>query len=262
MNPQIINIKTQSSKNYLDVCNKNLEKKPFIKSKIKGLKNLTGRNFSGKIVSYHKGGGHKKKYRKIQFQRSFDSTGIVTTIEYDPNRSGNIASIYEFATKNYFYILAPKNLQIGDILKSGLNAEPKLGHSLPISRIPIGSYIYNIASKIKKQGQIARSAGTFARLLEKNSNFSLIKMSSGKQKILSLHCYATLGIVSNELHCLTIIGKAGRSRWLNKRPIVRGVAMNPVDHPHGGGEGKKSGFKLSPWGKPNKKVTKKENGKI
>ena len=132
------------------------------------------------------------------------------------------------------YILAPKNLQVGDILKSGINAEPKLGHSLPLEKIPIGSFIYNISLKIKKEGKIARSAGTFAKLIEKNSGFSLIKMNSGENKFIPIDCFASIGIVSNPFYCLRAIGKAGRSRWLNRRPIVRGVAMNPVDHPHGG----------------------------
>jgi large subunit ribosomal protein L2 len=261
MNPQIINYMNISFlKNYI-----NLHKKPIIKSKIKGTKNTTGRESgNGKIFSYHKGGGHKKNYRKIYFNRSYETIGIVSTIEYDPNRTSNIAAIYNFINKNYFYILATKNLQIGDIIKSGINAELKLGHSLSLDKIPIGSLISNISLKIKGQGQVARSAGTFAKLIEKNSYFSLIKMVSGKLKILPIKCFATLGMISNELHSLIQISKAGKSRWLNRRPKVRGVAMNPVDHPHGGGEGKKSGLKLSPWSKTTKKISlkKKTNGKI
>jgi len=260
MNPQIINYKNiPFLKNYI-----NLHKKPLLKSKVEGIKNTTGRdNGNGKIFSYHKGGGHKKNYRKIHFNRSYETTGIISTIEYDPNRTANIAAVYDFRNKNYFYILATKNLQTGDIIKSGINAELKLGHSLPLDKIPIGSLISNISLKIKGQGQVARSAGTFSKLIEKNSYFSLIKMVSGKLKILPIKCSATLGIVSNELHSLMQIGKAGRSRWLNKRPTVRGVAMNPVDHPHGGGEGKKSGRKLSPWSKTTKRISlkKKTNGK-
>jgi len=253
MSPQIMQIKTLATQNYLSFCSNKKFKKPFIKSKIKGLKNSTGRNSTGKIVSYHRGGGQKKNYRKISFDRYKNSIGIVTTIEYDPNRTANIAAIYEFIDKKYLYILAPKNLQVGDILKSGINAEPKLGHSLPLEKIPIGSFIYNISLKIKKEGKIARSAGTFAKLIEKNSGFSLIKMNSGENKFIPIDCFASIGIVSNPFYCLRAIGKAGRSRWLNRRPIVRGVAMNPIDHPHGGGEGKKSGLKLSPWGKITKK---------
>jgi large subunit ribosomal protein L2 len=251
MRPQITNDRTFLSKSFLQ--------KPLLKSKIKGITNKIGKDIFGRLVSYHKGGGHKKSYRKIEFKRDNDSIGIVTSIEYDPCRTGNIAAVYKFMNQSYSYILAPKNLRIGDIIKSGLNGEIKLGHSLPITKVPIGSYIYNVASKMKGSGQIARSAGTFAQLVEKNIKFGLIKMSSTKYKILPLNCYVTLGTVSNELSCLKKIKKAGRARWLNKRPIVRGVAMNPIDHPHGGGEGKKSGLKLSPWGKRSKKIYQKKN---
>lgn len=251
MNLQYSNPVTPSQRNLIRLNKKNLRKKPFIKVQVKGLKNSSGRNNSGKIMSYQKGGGHKKNYRKIDFYRTKNSTGIVSSIEYDPNRTANIASVYDFLTQTYFYMIAPKNLKIGDIVKSGLNAEPKLGHSLPISKIPVGSFIHNISPKTQKPGQISRSAGTFSYLIEKTSKHGRIKVSSGEQRNLSINCYATLGIVSNELHFLTTVGKAGRSRWLNRRPKVRGVAMNPIDHPHGGGEGKKSGSSLSPWGKPN-----------
>jgi large subunit ribosomal protein L2 len=262
MNPQVTNIRLPSSSNYLIInYNKNL-KKSFIKSKIKGLKNVTGRSNNGKIISYHKGGGHKKNYRNINFNNYKHSIGIVITIEYDPNRTAYIAAIYEFISKKYMYVLAPKNLQIGDILKSGTNAELKLGHSLPLKKLPIGSFVYNIAFRIQEKGKIARSAGTFARLVEKNSHFGLIKMNSGEYKSLPIHCCASIGVISNEFHYLKKVQKAGKSRWLNKRPTVRGVAMNPIDHPHGGGEGKKSGLKLSPWGKfTSKKIKKpKKNG--
>jgi large subunit ribosomal protein L2 len=244
------------------ILSKSLMGNPLLKSEIKGIKNSIGKNIVGKIVSYHRGGGHKKSYRRIQLRRDRSSIGIVTSIEYDPCRTANIASIYEFIDQNYSYILAPKNLRIGDILRSGLDGETKLGHSVPITMIPVGSYIYNVASKVNGCGRIARSAGTFAQLIEKNAHFSLIKMSSIKYKVLPLDCYATLGIVSNELNCLRVLKKAGRSRWLNRRPIVRGVAMNPIDHPHGGGEGKKSGLKLSPWGKRSKKTYDRKNAKI
>ena len=262
MNPQVTNVKPLSMSNYLAISYNKSLKKPFLKSKIKGSKNLTGRSNYGKIISYHKGGGHKKNYRKINFNNCKHSIGIVITIEYDPNRTAYIAAVYEFISKKYMYVLAPKNLQIGDILKSGMNAELKLGHSLPLKKLPIGSFVYNIAFKTQEKGKIARSAGTSARLVEKSSNFGSIKMSSGECKSLSIHCYANIGVISNEFHYLKKIQKAGKSRWLNKRPIVRGVAMNPIDHPHGGGEGKKSGLKLSPWGKfTSKKLKKlKKNG--
>ena len=258
-----INPTTPSQRNLIITYRKNLKKTPLIKSKIIGFKNSSGRNNLGIITSYHRGGGHKQKYRELNFSRKNNSFGIITSIEYDPNRTANIASVYDFLISKYFYILAPKNLKIGDIVKSGSNVEPKLGHSLPISKIPVGSLIHNISSKINKKAQISRAAGTFSQLIEKTSKHGRIKISSGEQKFLSVNCYATIGIVSNDLFFFTTIGKAGRSRWLNKRPYVRGVAMNPVDHPHGGGEGKTSGGRTSvtPWGKPTKggKTSKSKN---
>lgn len=246
---------TPSQRNFIKINRKHLNKVPLIKQKIKGLKNSSGRNHSGKITSYHKGGGHKQKYRSINFYRNINSIEIVTSIEYDPNRTAYIASVYNFLANSYSYILAPKNLEIGDIVKSGLNADAKIGHSLPLSKIPVGSLIHNISLKSKGKAQISRSAGTFSQLIKKTSKYSCIKLSSGKLKYVFSDCYASLGIVSNEYSFLKKIGKAGRSRWLNKRPIVRGVAMNPIDHPHGGGEGKTSGNKTpqTPWGKPTKR---------
>lgn len=245
---------TPSLRNLIQLNNTDLSRKPLLKSKIIGQKQNAGKNFSGKITSFCKGGGHKKKYRAIEFKRTEESVGIVTSLEYDPFRSSNIASIYDFLTKTFFYIVAPKNLAVGDIIKSGNNASAKNGHSLPISKIPIGCLIHNVSPKTNFPSQISRAAGTFSQLIEKTSKFGRIKLSSGEHRTLSVNCFATIGIVSNEMSLLTTIGKAGRSRWLNKRPNVRGVAMNPVDHPHGGGEGKTSGGRTSvtPWGKPTK----------
>lgn len=241
---------TPSQRQLVQLNRKGLKKQPLIKKSIKGLKNSGGRNNSGKITVRHKGGGHKRKYRHLDFFRVNPSTAIVCSIEYDPNRNANIASVFDISTYKFSYILAPKNLKLGDIVKSGPNAETKIGHSLPIARIPVGSYIYNISPKSKKPGQISRSAGTFSKLTEKTLNYAKIELSSGEKRFISVKCYATIGIVSNEFAFLTKLGKAGQSRWLNKRPHVRGVAMNPVDHPHGGGEGKKSGSGRTPWGKP------------
>ena len=248
---QIVKPTTPSQRNLIKIKNLNLKKKPLLKKSVKGLKNSTGRNNFGKITVYHKGGGHKQRYRNIDFKRTNNIVSVVSSIEYDPNRTAHIASIYDFFSKQYSYIIAPEKLSIGDIVKSGSNGESKLGHSLPISKIPVGSFIYNVSTKHNKRGKISRSAGTFSYLIEKTARYAKIKVSSGEQKIIPLNCHASIGTVSNELHFLTNIGKAGRSRWLNKRPKVRGVAMNPVDHPHGGGEGKKSGKNLTPWGKPN-----------
>lgn len=228
-----------------------IKKKPLLKNRIKGKINSSGRNNQGKITSFHKGGGHKKKYRVINFNRIDATKGIVCSIEYDPNRNSNIASIYDNLNNIFFYILAPKNLNIGDIVESGNNIEPKLGNSLPIEKIPVGSYIHNVIPKLNKFAQISRSAGSFSKLKEKTLQQAIIELSSGEQRNISPKCYATIGIVSNENVFLKKSYKAGQSRWLNKRPTVRGVAMNPIDHPHGGGEGKKSGINKTPWGKNN-----------
>lgn len=254
---------TSSQRNLIQINKKHLNKTPIVKSKIIGLKNTSGRNNTGQITSYKKGGGHKQKYRKINFFRTQESVGIVTSIEYDPNRTANIASVYDILTKQYFYMLAPIKLNIGNIVKTGTNAESNIGHSLPISNIPVGCCIHNVSPKTNKKAQISRSAGTFSYLIEKTAEHGRIELSSGEQRLLSANCFATIGIVSNELNSLTKLGKAGRSRWLNRRPTVRGVAMNPVDHPHGGGEGKKSGASLTPWGKPTKSgLTSKSTNKL
>jgi large subunit ribosomal protein L2 len=250
MNLKIKKPITSTQRHLLQLNVKDLRKKPIIKSKLKGLKNSAGRNNSGKITVRHKGGGHKKRYRELNFFRTNESTGIVLSIEYDPYRNANIVSVYDFLNKHFFYMIAPKELRTGDIVKSGPNAESKLGHSLPIAAIPVGSHIHNISPKALRKAQISRAAGTFSYLKEKTLKYAKIELSSGEQRIISPKCYATIGVVSNELTFLTQLGKAGRSRWLNRRPTVRGVAMNPVDHPHGGGEGKKSGPGKTPWGKP------------
>lgn len=256
---------TSSQRNFISLNNLKLEKKPFLKNQVKGLKNTSGTNNSGKIVSRRKGGGNKTRYRKINFTRNTYSVGIVITKEYDPSRSSQICSVYDFLNKNYFYILSPNNLNIGDIVKSGNNVELFNGNSLPLSKIPVGSLIHNVATKTNKKAEISRSAGTFSQIIEKTPKTVRIALSSGEQRYLSSQCFVTLGTVSNESWFLTTIGKAGRSRWLNKRPKVRGVAMNPIDHPHGGGEGKTSGGRVSvtPWGKPTRNVkTSKSKNKL
>ena len=253
---------TSSTRNF--ICLNTLTvNKSLLKKKITGLKNSTGTGYQGKIISRHRGGGHKKKYRTLNFYRTTNNISIVLSIEYDPFRSGNIASIYNFSDKTYCYILAPENLIPGNIIKSGNFAESKNGHSLPLSKIPLGSFIHNVSVKKFKKSQISRSAGTYSIVLEKNFKHARILQSSGEQKYIPLNSFATIGIVSNKDKKLTNKSKAGRSRWLNNRPKVRGVAMNPVDHPHGGGEGKTSGGRtaVSPWGKPtkNKKTSKSTN---
>jgi large subunit ribosomal protein L2 len=253
------NIIEKKEKHKIYIKNK---KKSLLKSRIKGLANSSGRNNTGRITAFHKGGGHKRRYRYINFNRIYNSKGIVCSIEYDPNRNSKIASIYDNYNDVFFYILAPKNLNIGDIVESGNNVEPKLGNTLPIEKIPVGSYIHNVSPKTTEHAQISRSAGSFSKLKEKTLTQAIIELSSGEQRLISPKCYATIGIVSNEYVFLEKLYKAGQSRWLNKRPTVRGVAMNPIDHPHGGGEGKKSGINKTPWGKNNNKgSTSKSNNK-
>ena len=236
-----------------------LKKKPLLKGKIKSLKNFAGNNNFGKITIRSKGGGHKKKYRQVNFFRSNNSVGIICSIEYDPYRKANIASVFEIFSNCFFYILAPQKLKIGDIIKSGRNAEIKIGHSLPLWKMPTGSCVHNISIKNKSYGQVSRSAGAYSQIVETTAKHVKMQMSSRKYKLFSLNCYGTIGIISNEFFFLNKIAKAGRSRWLNKRPKVRGTAMNSVDHPNGGGEGKKSGRGLNYWGKPTKKGKQKKN---
>ena len=160
--------------------------------------------------------------------------------------------MYDFIKKSFFYIIAPKHLKIGDIVKSGLDIEPSLGSSLPLLKISIGTPIFNVSTRMNHKSQISRAAGTFSIIKEKNDQYATIELSSGETKKISTKCFASIGEVSKEFFFLTRLGKAGQSRWLNKRPTVRGVAMNPIDHPHGGGEGKKSGSSKTPWGNSNK----------
>jgi large subunit ribosomal protein L2 len=244
---------TPSQRHLITLNKKHLNKKSTLKNKILGKKNSSGRNNSGKITVRHKGGGVKQLYRTINFRRTNNSSGIICSIEYDPNRNAFISSVFDFLSKQFFYVITPQNIKVGDIVKSGLEIEPSLGSSLPVSEIPTGIPIHNVSPKLSKEAQISRSAGTFSMIKEKTEKSILIQLSSGEQRFLSPKCFATVGEVSNELYFLTQLGKAGQSRWLNKRPSVRGVAMNPIDHPHGGGEGKKSGTSKTPWGKTNKR---------
>ena len=249
---------TPSKRQLLRLNESFLNKKPILKSKIFGKKNLAGKNHSGKITVYHRGGGVKTKIRQLLSDRTFDFTGVVCSLEYDPNRSSYLASIHDYTNNQFFYIIAPQNLQIGDIVKSGNDVKLSLGSALPIEEIPFGTPIHNISAKKNQNSKFSKAAGTFSLIKSKTKDFALIELSSGKYQRISLHGFASIGKVSKEFHCLIRLGKAGQSRWLNKRPTVRGVAMNPIDHPHGGGEGKKSGKNLTPWGKPNSKKTRKK----
>lgn len=241
------------------------KQKKFLKQKTSGFQRSFGRNHSGRITAFQRGGGHKRLYRSVDFSRQ-ESQGIVQGLEYDPSRTAFLARVYNPVKKEHFYIIAPKNLWVGSLIHSGKEADIRVGHSLPLSMIPVGSLLHNISVMPKKVGQIARSAGTYAQLIQKTKDYGRIRMPSGEQRLIPLSCFATLGVVSNENHRLSLIGKAGRSRWKSRRPHVRGVAMNPVDHPHGGGEGKTSGGRpsVTPWGKPTKgpKTSRSKNSLI
>jgi large subunit ribosomal protein L2 len=223
------------------------------KSLLAPLSKKAGRNNQGKITVRHQGGGHKRQYRIIDFKRTKDGIpGRVATIEYDPNRSANIALI-NYVDGEKRYILAPKNLEVGMEIMSGVEADIKVGNALPLANIPVGTVIHNIELKPGRGGQLVRSAGTSAQVLGKEDKYVLVRLNSGEVRLVLATCRATIGQVGNEQHELINIGKAGRSRWMGKRPTVRGSVMNPCDHPHGGGEGKAPiGRKspMSPWGKP------------
>ena len=234
------------------------------KSLLAPIKRKAGRNNQGKITVRHHGGGHKKQQRVIDFKRVKDGIPAkVATIEYDPNRSANIALI-NYADGAKAYILAPKGLEVGQTIVSGPEADIKAGNALPLANIPMGTTIHNIELKPGKGGQLVRSAGTSAQVLGREGKYVIVRLQSGEVRLILATCRATIGQVGNEQHELVNVGKAGRSRWLGKRPTVRGSVMNPNDHPHGGGEGRSPiGRKspMTPWGKPalGYKTRKKKN---
>jgi len=225
-----------------------------------GISKTGGRNNTGRITSWHIGGGHKKLYRFIDFRRNkVDVFATVERIEYDPNRTAFIALV-KYDDGDFTYIVAPQKILVGDRIISSDTADIKIGNALPLKFIPVGTMIHNVEMKKGKGAQIARSAGAFVQLAGKDSGYAQIKLRSGEMRLVPLDCRATIGVVSNQDHQNVSHGKAGRSRWLGRRPVVRGVAMNPIDHPHGGGEGKTSGGRhpVTPWGKPTKgKKTRK-----
>ena len=238
-----------------------ITKKEPEKSLVTPLKSKAGRNSNGRITARHRGGGHKRLYRKIDFKR--DKFGIpakVAAIEYDPNRTARIALLhYNDGEKRY--ILAPQDLKVGDVVESGENVDIKPGNTLPLKNIPLGTHLHNIELRKGQGGQLVRSAGVYAQLLAKEDKYALIKMPSGEVRMVLQSCRATVGQIGNKDHSNISIGKAGRSRWQGKRPSVRGVAMNPVDHPMGGGEGRSSGGRhpCTPWGKPTKGYRTRKN---
>ncbi|MBU0742107.1 50S ribosomal protein L2 [bacterium] len=224
------------------------------KSLLEPLNKTGGRNNTGRVTSRRRGGGHKRRYRRIDFKR--DKMGVparVATIEYDPNRSARIALLF-YADGEKRYILWPNGLKVDDTVLTGEAASFSVGNSMPLHRIPLGTVVHNVELQIGRGGQIVRSAGSFAQVLAKEGDYVTLRLPSGEVRMVHRNCYATIGEVGNSEHENVVLGKAGKSRWLGRRPKVRGVAMNPVDHPHGGGEGKSSGGRhpVSPWGQPTK----------
>ncbi len=221
------------------------------KSLIEPLKKSGGRNTNGHITSRHRGGGHKRFYRIIDFKRDkHNMDAKVSAIEYDPNRSARIA-LLQYQDGERRYIIAPDGVKVGDVLSSGPQADIRVGNSMPLANIPVGTFVHNVELRAGKGGQIARSAGSSIQLMAKEGKFAQLRMPSGEVRNVPLDCYGTIGVVSNLEHENVSIGKAGRSRWLGIRPQSRGVVQNPVDHPHGGGEGKSpqgNPHPVSPWG--------------
>lgn len=224
------------------------------KSLLEPLKKSGGRNNKGRITKRHTGGGHKRKYRVIDFRRDkVEIPATVATIEYDPNRSSRIALLH-YADGEKRYIIAPAGLNVGDTVIASEKADIKPGNTLPIKAIPLGTWVHNVELKVGKGGQLARSAGAYAQVMAKEGKYAQLSLPSGEVRLVLQECVASIGQVGNADHMNVKIGKAGRNRWLGKRPQSRGVAMNPIDHPHGGGEGKSSGGRhpVTPWGVPTK----------
>ena len=241
--------------------NKELSKDRPLKGLTEPKQRISGRNNKGRLTVRHRGGGHKKLYRIIDFRRDKrDIPAKVVALEYDPNRSARIA-LLAYADGEKRYILAPDGLAVGASVIAGEVSDILVGNSLPLKNIPLGTMVHNIELKMGKGGQMARAAGTAAQLLAKEAGYAQIKMPSGETRMVHLDCYATIGQVGNLNYENVSIGKAGRTRWLGRRPTVRGVAMNPIDHPHGGGEGRTSGGRhpVTPWGKPTKGAKTRNN---
>jgi len=234
-----------------------------VKKLTQGLTKNGGRNNTGRITARRRGGGHKRRYRLVDFKRQkFDVPAKVVRLEYDPNRTAFIALI-EYQDGEQSYILAPQRLAVGDMVISGEKADIKPGNAMPLASIPIGTIVYNVEMKAGKGGQIARSAGTYAQLVGRDAGYALLRLTSGEVRMVRAECMASIGAVSNPDQANIKLGKAGRNRWLGRRPAVRGVAMNPIDHPHGGGEGRTAGGRhpVTPWGKPTKGARTRHNKK-
>lgn len=258
---------TPAQRQLIKVDRSELWKGKPVKALTEGKPHKSGRNNLGRITTRHHGGGHKQSYRIIDFKRNkFDVEGTIERLEYDPNRTAYIALV-NYTDGEQAYIIAPQRLVPGDKIVSGEKVDIKVGNALPLKNIPTGTIVHNVEMKIGKGGQIARSAGSYAQLVGKDGGYAQLRLRSGELRLVHADCIATIGAVSNQDHQNETIGKAGRSRWLGIRPSVRGVAMNPIDHPHGGGEGKTSGGRhpVSPWGvkaKGFKTRSKKKSNKM
>jgi large subunit ribosomal protein L2 len=245
---------TPSQRQLVIVDRSGLYKGKPVKALTEGKHSSGGRNSNGRITVRFRGGGHKKTFRVVDFQRrKFDQPAQVERIEYDPNRSGFIALI-KYNDGEIAYILAPQRLNVGDTIVSGEHVDVKPGNAMPLSNMPIGTIVHNVEMKIGKGGQLARSAGAYTQIVGRDADYVILRLNSGEQRLIHGRCMATVGAVSNPDHMNISIGKAGRKRWMGFRPHNRGVSMNPVDHPHGGGEGRTSGGRhpVTPWGFPTK----------
>ena len=238
-----------------------LHKGPPVKALTQGQKRAAGRNNTGRVTIRWQGGGHKQSYRVIDFKRArHDQPATVQHLEYDPNRTSFIALI-KYKDGALAYIIAPQRLAAGDVVVSGDKVDVKPGNAMPLAAVPVGTIVHNIEMKPGKGGQIARAAGTYAQYLGRDAGYALLRLNSGEVRRVRLECKATVGAVSNPDHMNEVLAKAGRSVWRNRRPAVRGTAMNPIDHPHGGGEGRTKGGRhpVTPWGKPTKGAKTRKN---
>jgi large subunit ribosomal protein L2 len=245
---------TPSQRNLVIVDRTGLYRGKPVKSLVEGQNSTGGRNNHGRITSRFRGGGHKQAYRTIDFKRvRREEAATVERIEYDPNRTAFIALV-KYKDGELTYILAPQRLSAGDSIIAGESVDIKPGNAMPLSNMPVGTIVHNVELKVGKGGQIARSAGTYAQIVGRDQDYVILRLNSGEQRLVHGKCRGTIGAVSNPDHMNISIGKAGRTRWLGWRPHNRGVVMNPIDHPHGGGEGRTSGGRhpVTPWGKPTK----------
>ena len=254
---------TPSQRQLVTVDRSDLWKGKPIKKLTRGMSKSGGRNNTGRVTMWHRGGGHKRRYRIVDFhRRKFDIPGIVERLEYDPNRTAFIA-LLKYEDGEQAYILAPQRLGVGDKVAAGSQTDVKPGNAMPLKNIPVGTILHNVELKAGKGGQLARAAGTYVQLVGRESGYALLRLTSGEVRRVRSECMASIGAVSNPDQKNINLGKAGRKRWLGKRPVVRGVVMNPIDHPHGGGEGRTSGGRhpVTPWGVPTKGKRTRNNKK-